>query len=478
LDGDGSHPGGLRRLASREVDFRPLLAWVKGHPAGIVLGLGALARVAQYLSGRSYWLDESSLLGNIARPRLADLFGPLWGTQLAPPGFLAVEWALYRLFGDSVYVTRFFPLVCGLAGLWLFAGVARRVLRPSAVLLGLALFASADDLIYFSSELKQYVGDVAAALAVTWVGLDLARRPATPRRLLAFGALGVAAVWFSHPSAFVLAGVGTTLLVSALSRRDWPTFLALGAASLAWLASFAGVHHVAMNQMNHRRDLWAFWASAFPPAPPRTLWDLSWWPRQVLYLFVNPIEFWTPLGWRLSTLPPLACFMLGCVSMGKRDRTALAMLVSPALIAALATCLKLYPFHGRLVLFLVPMLLLLIAEGAGSFLAAYPGRAARAGVLAALLVFPACYAAYDLTSYRDFNPWGDRRPNWLDPTRFPLGPEPPSWKRPAAGRPSVGRLRLATPPGVSEARQGGEPGRREGRGLGVRDPHLEATADV
>ena len=47
-----------------------------------------------------YWMDEDSLAANITRKRLVDVLGVLSHTQLAPPGFLVVEWAAYRTLGD------------------------------------------------------------------------------------------------------------------------------------------------------------------------------------------------------------------------------------------------------------------------------------------------------------------------------------------------------------------------------------------
>ena len=99
------------------------------------------------------------------------------------------------------------------------------------------------------------------------------------------------------------------------------------------------------------------------------------------------------------------------------------MLALPGLFALAAAYLHLYPFHGRLVLFLVPSLLLLIAEGAGWFRETIGGGVPWAVVLAALFLFPSLGALYHLVEPRDrgdFNPYGDRRPATLDPDRFPF----------------------------------------------------------
>ena len=193
-------------------------------------------------------------------------------------------------------------------------------------------------------------------------------------------------------------------------------------AGSCWAGSYAAVDVVAFNQLGHRRDLWAFWNFAFPPLPPRSAWDATWALRRFAYLFVNPLDFETPLGPTLSALVPLWLFVVGCVSLGRRDGRCLAMLALPSGFALLAAYLRVYPFHGRLVLFLVPSLLLFVAEGAGVVREKFGRGVAWWVVLGALFFFPTLDAAYRMLEPRnraDFNPRGDRRPAWSDPERFP-----------------------------------------------------------
>jgi hypothetical protein len=424
VDDDPTRVGALRKLGAFEIAPARVLDWVVRRRIGLILGLGVLFRVAQYLADRPYWLDEASLAGNIAQPDWRALFGPLRNTQLAPPGFLMVEWGLFRLLGAESWALRLFPLGCGIASLFLFRAVAARCLRPGAVWIALGCFAVSDDLIYFASELKQYTTDVAVGLACLLMGLVLLDRPLSPRRLGLAATAGALAVWFSHPAAFVLAGAGTVLIASALGRRQWRRALALAGASLAWAASFALLYAVAMRQLGpSRRGMWRFWDFAFPPMPPRSAWEAAWVVRRFLYLFVNPLDFSTPLGPRLSALPILVLFAIGCAALGRNDRTRAAMLAAPGVITMLATCLHLYPFHGRLVLFLVPTLLLFIAEGAAWLIAHVKSRTARALVLAVLFLCPTLSAFFHLVEPRGrigFNSHGDRRPPSLEPERFPL----------------------------------------------------------
>ena len=51
------------------------------------------------------------------------------------------------------------------------------------------------------------------------------------------------------------------------------------------------------------------------------------------------------------------------MSLGRRWPGGLFLLISPLVLALAASALHQYPFHGRLVLYLVPTYLLLLAEG-------------------------------------------------------------------------------------------------------------------
>src|SRR5438477_195995 len=77
--------------------------------------------------------------------------------------------------------------------------------------------------------------------------------------------LGGAAVWFSFPSVFVLAGSATCLLAESLIRREWRVAAPRLAVGAVWAASFAVSYRTALGQLARGTGLWAFWEFAFPP---------------------------------------------------------------------------------------------------------------------------------------------------------------------------------------------------------------------
>ena len=58
--------GQARVVFSREIDLRPLWHALRDHPADVICWLGVLLRVGAYLWNRRYWMDEGTLLGNLA----------------------------------------------------------------------------------------------------------------------------------------------------------------------------------------------------------------------------------------------------------------------------------------------------------------------------------------------------------------------------------------------------------------------------
>jgi len=130
----------------------------------MIICFGIVLRLRQYLFNRSLWLDEALLTLNIISRSFLELLQPLDYRQGAPIGFLFLEKLAVQLFGNSEYVLRLFPFLCGIISLFLFYKVATHYINIKAVLIALGLFAISGWLVYYSSEVKQYSSDVAIVL--------------------------------------------------------------------------------------------------------------------------------------------------------------------------------------------------------------------------------------------------------------------------------------------------------------------------
>jgi hypothetical protein len=202
---------------------------------------------------------------------------------------------------------------------------------------------------------------------------------------------GVTGVWLSHPAIFGAAGAGLTLVLSAWLRGDRRKAALFAAVAGAWAASFLAHYALVLNRSDPRGYLAHFWSEGFPPLPPRSLADLLWPVRTFFGFFVDPA------GLGFAGLAA-AAFALGCWRYRRSDPAVLALLASPGLFTLLAALLRRYPFPtsgsldsyplaGRVVLFLVPGALILVAAGIGTVArTADRERRVLAGVMAAFLL--------------------------------------------------------------------------------------------
>ena len=354
-------------VLSREIDLSPLrnaLRTIWEHPAETLVALGMLLRVWTYLLNRSYWMDEGSLLANLKDMGIFDVSSQLTGDQLAPMGFLILERILVGLLGESGRVTRFLPLCCGLASLWLFARLAARLLSPRPALVALALFALSDDLVYYSSELKPYSSDLAISLAITTVCVIFLDRRLCKRRTAMLGLLAIAAPWFSFPSAFVVAGCGAALAIDRASRGWWRDVGRLAVVGVLWGISFVLSYRASHALLGEATTMYVFWDFAFLPIPPRATADLVKAGGILLEVFVNPLNLVPPFLPPFVVAVPLAFVLVGGYALAVRDRAVFLMLILPACLALAASGMRRFPFHGRLILELMPACFLMIAEGA------------------------------------------------------------------------------------------------------------------
>lgn len=364
-----------------------------------LLAAGAALRLFQYVANRSLWLDESLIVSSILDRSFGGLLEPLDYGQTAPAGFLFLVKLATLWFGTGEFALRLVPLLAGLGALALFVPVARRFVSRNAVVLAMALFALAPYLIYYASEVKQYSLDVLVSLVVLALAHDAGEAPALDRRrAVVLGAVGVVAPWLSQPSIFMLAGAGLVLGIRALRSADWARVRVLVPVGAAWVVSFAGAYAASRRGLADEAYMEAFWETGFPTLSPSTLDEWLWFPLKLARVFREPLGAMgeDASGMHLpQVLAGLVAFLAGCVWAARSRDWRLALLLVPLLLVVAASTLRLYPFgadwltSGRVLIFLIPTFVLLMAEGAERVRLRWRRvGAAAAAVLVVLMLIP------------------------------------------------------------------------------------------
>jgi hypothetical protein len=293
------------------------------------------------------------LAGDVLARPLADLAQPLSATG-APFGFLVVTRLAVDALGDHDWVLRLLPFIAGCAGLILLYRVSLKLLAPRGVLFVLTILAVVEPALYYSGEFKQYSVDLAATLAILLATLRAQRSEKLGAGFLALGMIGAASVWFSFPAVFVLAAAGVTLFAPQLLAGRWRAGVALLAVATAWVGSFAAIYLLTLHDLIGNDFLRQSWSRNFMPVSPTSM--ASW---QVRTLFDS---FGYPLGLPQPGVALLAA-VLGTVDLARRRPEALGLILLPFAFGMAASAFNKFPFGGRQILFVVPLLALLVAAG-------------------------------------------------------------------------------------------------------------------
>jgi len=318
--------------------------------------LGIFLRIRQYLLNRSLWGDEASLALNLVNRSFGELTQLLDYHQAAPIGFLFIEKLSILIFGNHEYIMRLFPLFAGILAIYFIYRFARTHLGTFG-LFAVAIFAISWWLVYHSSELKQYTSDVMIALLLVFLAGGCLRESIRAKDFLVLGILGSIVIWISHPSVFILAGIGLVLVLEKFSRKDYAPWTWILAIGIVWLISFGLEYLVSLRHIVADEYLIKYWQKAYVPTPP---WSNMRWYVGTFYSFVF---FAFHRADNVMAISTLVLAFIGTISLWLRDRKIALLVILPFVMTGIASLMQRYPLKNRFMLFLVPFTLLLMAEG-------------------------------------------------------------------------------------------------------------------
>ena len=370
----------------------PHLVW------GFVL-LGVVVRLVGYLLRFPLWVDECMLAENFLDRGFAGLLAPLNHHQAAPIGFLWIELACVRIFGFSEWSLRLFPLVCGVASLFVFRHLASRLLAGMPLVLAMACLAVAKAPIGLSANVKPYASDLLVAAILLALAVEWLRRPERTLWLWCLAAVIPVALMFTYPAVFVAVAISAGLFVPVDRRHDCGTWRAYFTYNVLLCGSFAVVLALTAGAdfQANRAFISDYWnkCGGFPPLREPALL-----PGWLFDVHLGDRIFCIPYGAENGGgIVSFVCCVAGAAVMFRRgNRHIAATLAAIFGLTLVAAVLHRYPYggHNRLMQFLMPAICLGVGLGAATLLARFEGlspsraqtRAARAlGFVVGILSF-------------------------------------------------------------------------------------------
>jgi hypothetical protein len=229
--------------------------------------------------------------------------------------------------------------------IWLFYLLLKRVTTGAGLMAALALFVFNPRLIYYSSEVKQYIVDVVVTLALLLVAAPLLESKIQKRNLIWLAVTGFFALWFSHPAVFVLAGIGLTLAILCLEKRDIINLWYVLGVGLFWLATLGLLYLLILKDIQQNAYMQEYWQGAFLPFPPWS--DLPWFKASLTE------NIGVQFGISYAVYFVFGLMMAGWFILWQTRRNYAIAFGLILLVTLLASAVRLYPVLERMILFLI-----------------------------------------------------------------------------------------------------------------------------
>ncbi len=322
-----------------------------------IIALGITLAIVNFFGFRNLWLDEAMLALNIKMHSILELLEPLDYGQVAPIGFLLIEKFFAHLLGYTDWSMRILPLLFYFWAVYITYLVSLELIKDRVfALFAAALFSTSWNILYYSSEVKQYMGELSMGLFIVFLALKLSDTK-TSKGYGYYAILGSITVWFSHVAILFISTSAVFLVLKARGRQILkPLFLVIA----SWFISFLVYYLLFIHDHPTKGFMINFWANlgAFMPqniASPSFFKDLF-----------EKIQIALVLLTHSNWLRPLFAFLtlVGIFFLSIKKPSALWLLLGPVIIHLGLAYLKMYPFHSRLVLYQVPLCVILVSAGA------------------------------------------------------------------------------------------------------------------
>jgi hypothetical protein len=320
-----------------------------------ILLLGVTLSLVQFIYNRSLWRDEAALALNIINKNGLELLKPLDYMQVAPILFLQLEKLFSILLPNSEYGLRLLPLLCFWFSLYFFYRILKLTFKNYySIIFALSLFVFNYNLIYYSSEVKQYICDVLVLTSIYYFTLKSYKREESKYYLL--GILGCVSIYLSNVTPIILFSCGIYLFYNSMINKKI-YFKYMAGVSIVWVITFLSYYYYFIHGHPIRDYMVSYWSNAFMP---HNLFSTD------FYLFLVDkfkMLFDSPYGIMDKILFPIL-YLIGFVTLSIRRKTdILLIMLIPIFLHLLLSAFKLYPFDVRLIIYIIPVVIIITSFG-------------------------------------------------------------------------------------------------------------------
>ncbi|MEO0284117.1 MAG: glycosyltransferase family 39 protein [candidate division WOR-3 bacterium] len=316
---------------------------------------GFLIRFLLYIQRRDLWHDEAALLMNLKEKSFVELINEkLEYNQMAPLFFLILNKVSVILDNDknNELVIRFLPFLFSLLSFFIFYFLIKEIDdNIGFLLISLLVFLISETLLLYSSEFKHYSLDVFTTCLFLLICFKFLKDYSLKYSILFFLS-GLILPFFSFTIFFFYPSIILVSFYHFYKNKTLKKIYFLIFSSLIFLVFSIFYYKIFLFPYKEVKGLVDYWNKFyFNP------FKIS---EYVRFLGVFISIFHGTLGLRVPILVFLL-FMNGLSLIYRKDKILFLFFVICILTVSSFSFLRIYPFHGRLLLFLVPVLICIIS---------------------------------------------------------------------------------------------------------------------
>jgi len=324
---------------------------------------GAVFRFIRFIEPRSFWIDELWVAYDISTRHFIDIFLSQnffsHDFPVSPMGFALIVKFFVLVLGQSETAFRLFPFLCSIASLILFARLTKKWFGQHGIAcVVLTFFVFNEQLIHFASQAKRYSTDLLVYLLVLSFAPALLKK--IHDRKFPYHLFLAGTTMLSYFSPVFWMSVLIPIFFAELRQKNMRSIRILIVCTLQLGAFYLLFHGSAVRQMlgspiPHQT------ASHFFPGQPFLQWSNVSWAFQV---FSNML-----LGLGGFQFPEISLLLLmvGVVCGFRRNALRSWFLLFPILLSFLLALIRIYPFQGRFIIYILPAIFFFIGEGLSVF---------------------------------------------------------------------------------------------------------------
>ncbi len=328
---------------------------------GIAMVLSLYIRFHNFLANPSLYIDEANVACNIAERGMFGFWSKLDYEQYAPPIFMMLTKLNVFVFGYREFALRLLPFISSIVCLFLLYKLADKFISNKPLIgVVVLLFGLNYWCIFQSYSLKQYVPDLAIALALTLVALKADYQRFYDRKALLWWTIaGSVLVWSSMPVVYVMAAMGAYFAWQAWRDQAFFKWLPYFAVPVSiWVVNF-GIYFFTILKADATTDYLQNYHKIYFLTHELWTGEGIAWNGKILGKLLT--EFISDSGAAIGAF--LVFYVIGVIFLLRKKTSVGLLLIVPFFLALLSSMLGYYSLITRLVIFTFPIQFIVMGIG-------------------------------------------------------------------------------------------------------------------